>query len=1131
MKIEILNIYNLNSLCGNFRIDFTISPFNGSGIFAITGPTGAGKSTIFDAICLALYGRTPRLKNPEEIMSRHTGECYSELTFSINGIRYRSRWEQRRSRGKVGGKIQAPNMSLVKINNNKNETLLEEKKSNVQNRIPLITGLDYEQFTRSIMLAQGNFASFLKANSNERAELLEKMTGSEIYTHLSIEAFNRSKEKEEALQRLKEKSGDTEILSRDNRDEIESKLKSLNEKREIKLKHRRSLEEARTWREQDIVLTHRMDNFQFELEEAKNKQEESEQDQEEFRRLKTINENMSLYESWDYLQNESHRIQNETSQLKETKEILENSLVEQKKELESKKEKKIIVYGRAEKILKTVRSIEIKQELIKNLEKNKRNLIEELKGIEKSLSENNVKLTEWSKEILELQNNRKAVEKKIDNYKRFEMFSETLSLLKELDNRFRILTGKKVSDFKDFPEYLRLKKIEFTNLNKKISIIKDEKPGDINELERVKEILRTMGPLSKSYLEKKNDIRNLTEGKDIYVSELTAKTLESDKIKKHQDKFFSHKAEREFKLLVNEVKSHIHDGDICPVCSGVFHSKNNDFIEISSDETETLENKEEVLNTLIAQISVLKERIHDSESRIVILRSDLEKIMDEWDKASENLFPELRPDDRERAIEIYSQNEQKIFEFNNWQRELEHLKKEREDSSNLIERQEEANQIYDKMSSIIDPADISIKNSNYLEDIIQGLENYKTALKRQENLDSRILEKNHQIKIRTTPILDLTKNKAKIENSLKSLEIEIDDQLESLNELSEGNSTEFLEKKSKELQIQADVMLEQASSQLSEVENKLSEINGTVQYNLESYPRIIKDLEIKEKKFTGLLKAEALIIDDFQQQNLPQKLKELKNKIDQANEEKIRAEQSYHEAMEILNDHREKIPDALILKESENGIEAIDEQIDLISREIGTFEERIKRDNEMRAKLDILTEKIEKAQQENRKWSKLKSLIGSADGKLYRRFVQGLTLDKLIDLANIHLLKINDRYRLERSEGQELKIVIVDSWQADTIRAANTLSGGESFLVSLSLSLGLSELVGNKVVLDSLFLDEGFGTLDSDSLETVLSSLEALQAGGKLIGIISHVTAIRERIAVQIRVIKQSGGRSTIQIV
>ncbi|HID02670.1 MAG TPA: chromosome segregation protein SMC, partial [Desulfobacterales bacterium] len=171
---------------------------------------------------------------------------------------------------------------------------------------------------------------------------------------------------------------------------------------------------------------------------------------------------------------------------------------------------------------------------------------------------------------------------------------------------------------------------------------------------------------------------------------------------------------------------------------------------------------------------------------------------------------------------------------------------------------------------------------------------------------------------------------------------------------------------------------------------------------------------------------------------------------------------------------------------------------------------------------------IEAQRNECQRWEKLQGLIGSADGKKYRNFAQGLTFELMVSHANRQLEKMTDRYLLIRDKEQALALNVVDNYQAGEIRSTKNLSGGESFIVSLTLALGLSKMASRKVRVDSLFLDEGFGTLDEEALETALETLSGLQQDGKLIGIISHVSALKERISTQVSIVPLSGGKSTI---
>ncbi|NOQ51638.1 MAG: AAA family ATPase, partial [Desulfuromonadaceae bacterium] len=187
MRILQVRFKNLNSLAGEWKIDLTHPTFAADGIFAITGPTGAGKTTILDAICLALYGRTPRLnritKSGNEIMSRQTGECFAEATFETQAGRFRCHWSQHRARKKPDGELQAPKHEIADADSGQ---IFEAKLRGVAGQIETVTGMDFDRFTRSMLLAQGGFAAFLQAAPDERAPILEQITGTEIYSRISI---------------------------------------------------------------------------------------------------------------------------------------------------------------------------------------------------------------------------------------------------------------------------------------------------------------------------------------------------------------------------------------------------------------------------------------------------------------------------------------------------------------------------------------------------------------------------------------------------------------------------------------------------------------------------------------------------------------------------------------------------------------------------------------------------------------------------------------------------------------------------------------------------------------------------------------------------------------------------------
>jgi exonuclease SbcC len=255
----------------------------------------------------------------------------------------------------------------------------------------------------------------------------------------------------------------------------------------------------------------------------------------------------------------------------------------------------------------------------------------------------------------------------------------------------------------------------------------------------------------------------------------------------------------------------------------------------------------------------------------------------------------------------------------------------------------------------------------------------------------------------------------------------------------------------------------------------------------------------------------------------------MRMEMDALAEGRTKADGAYGEARRRRDELRNQARTESATDEISARLKRIEEAVNAASAELGQIQQKLEADEREQTRLREKQQDIDAAENEHANWQHLNGLIGSADGKKFRQFALGLTLDHLVRLANAHLSRLDGgRYLIKR--GKALNLRMVDSWEGDAERDAKTLSGGESFLVSLSLALGLSDLVSQSTSIDSFFLDEGFGTLDDGALNIALDAMESLQVSGKLIGVISHVQQVKERIPVQIRVVKGRRQDSWIEL-
>ncbi len=338
-----------------------------------------------------------------------------------------------------------------------------------------------------------------------------------------------------------------------------------------------------------------------------------------------------------------------------------------------------------------------------------------------------------------------------------------------------------------------------------------------------------------------------------------------------------------------------------------------------------------------------------------------------------------------------------------------------------------------------------------------------------------------------------------------------------------GLNNQLQQSKSFVEKLQNDAHQKQQILKVSEEKNK--DLSLQLQAIEEKYSKLNNELTktLAAEGIASIEKLEALFISGDEAQRISLLRQQIEQSISTTKGILKNTEEEYK--AEIEKNLTAESEEALAVIRTEQ-----EQLISMLNQQIGGLQQKLKDDEDLAQKHTEVAAQAEEQQKECSRWDKISQLIGSADGKKFSKFAQGLTLARLTELANRHLHKLSDRYQILKSAEKDLELQIVDAYQADVVRPMTTLSGGESFLVSLSLALGLSDLAGSKTQINSLFIDEGFGTLDAETLDVAISALENLQASGKMIGIISHVEALKERIGTQIEVSKKPGGYSKIKV-
>ena len=955
MRIHTIRLANLNALTGSWEIDLN-HPAYSDNIYALTGPTGAGKTTILDAISLALYGRTPRLarigKAGNEIMSRHSGTCHAEITFSTRTGRYRSHWSQHRARRKAGGELQNPKHELADAESGE---LLATGLKDVAAAIERLTGMDYQRFTRAMLLAQGDFAAFLRAAPDERAPLLEQITGTEIYSRISIAVHERLRDALEQQRQLATETAGITPLDAATHTALTQESAAL----------QKQLAALATRQQQTAAALARAQNIAELTAELARLDEQHTAHQAALARFAPERERLAAAQSAALLDADYARLDTLRRAQQQNSRALA-ALDEQAPALarthETANQALTAASARVHSEKQRLAAAQPRWQQTRAYDHTLRHQCEQLASLEQSAAAHTAAQTALA-----------AAEKHAAAAR---------------ENSARADVARKKTE---------------TAL-----------------------AAHLQGRLLREYrAEKDNILRELAYHQRIADLE--------------------------------QQRAHLHDGEPCPLCGATEHPYASELPAQPDDLTTRLE----TLDTYIKRAETLGEQHENAQRALASAR--------EKQQQTENTLALAAEKARNSAVHAEQ-----------------HAALQQTHAQTLAARQ--------ALLANRDPDAEETAQQHAIAEAEAAMEKARDTCQTAQTAAAANQQQRAQLHARLTAQ----------QQELQTAEQQFAAALGMCSEIAAPSPAGRSPQRGRD---------------------------GEGVDDVPCAPKI-STFSISDHPHSNTSSRAATTFPDetaWQAARLPAAAREALARqaaaLDQQTLTLHTRQQDRAARLATLTAQSADDPDTATLQARQEADEHTRQQH---QQTLAANQHRLAEHERASERLAAQQQAIAKQAAETRRWQNLHELIGAADGKKYRNYAQSLTFASVIAQANRQLVQLSDRYLLTADPARPLELNIIDNYQGGETRSAKNLSGGESFIVSLALALGLAQMSGENMQIDTLFLDEGFGTLDEETLDSALETLSQLRTHGKHIGIISHVAALTERIATRIQITPQNGGNSII---
>ncbi|MFM2318754.1 MAG: hypothetical protein RLZZ215_1375 [Pseudomonadota bacterium] len=1235
MKILAIRGKNLASLARPFEIEFTSEPLASTGIFAITGPTGAGKSTLLDALCLALYDDMPRLpregtrqqlpdvsgetiapRDPRTILRRGAGEGFAEVDFVGNdGGVYRAHWSVRRARMKAEGRLQASEMSLIHLKDG--QVIASTRKTEVLEAIVLRIGLSFEQFTRAVLLAQNEFASFLKAADDKRAELLQTLTGTDLFAELSRRAYQHAKEAEQSLGHLRTRLGSLAILSPEERQQQELASSQAQQQLQALETERLQLEQQLQWYRQASQLEQAYQQAKLSSDQAQAEEQAALERRQFLAQLEAVQVLSPVVEYRQRLQQEwtlsTAKLQ-DASQNHARAEQAQASAQTQWLNGQAQLATKQQAYAALQPDLLQVRQLDT---LIQALLPRHAAALASQQSAQAALQALQAEAKQQARQLEQVQQQQTKLQAWLVAHRHWQELAEHWphwqGLLQQaqassaqklaLDSQLTALTAELAQlatrlasaelAWQHQQQVCTQAEAHYQHAQQQAACYdltdlaqqRQQQEAELKQLQAAQQAWAALATTHQALLAEQAAWQQLQLAQQ--QSEQLGQQLQAKLCLVERDTERAEHAWRLAEAACADQATHwrvqLTAGDACPVCGALEHP----YAQQAPALDAVLARLQEDYRQQRAAAKQLAGRVqaeqvhqqHYQQQRLRLEQSLLQAkaanktALVKWQTYTDAGLSFASATELEQQLAIQQQALTRLYQTEQaahhayQQREIaqqaqyqaqqsakaaqeqyltkaNQLKLQQTQQQYLQQSQAEWTTRLDSYLTQLDSAFLDLdwqdawhtSASQFIERCTAEVHTWQAQQQIEQQLNQDYAEL-----VAAQTAFDFKLQQAQLnwntkQQDLAALTTELAAHQQERQGLLAGQSlVEFEESWQRELaqltqQVAAlQTKAEQArhaqirtTAHLGQLQAQIQQLKDQQQLNQQTLATELAHLDQQGFKLEASELEPLLAYQPSWLQSERQALQALHTRFSQA--QAILAERQAQQVQ-----HEQSRPEAASLALVQAAYASQQLNVQAAQRTAQTLLLSLTADQQRREQAQSLQAELEQLTQQARIWGQLNELIGSANGHKFRDVAQQYSLDVLLSYANRHLADLSKRYSLRRVQ-RSLALLVLDQDMGGEIRSVHSLSGGESFLVSLALALGLASLSSQRVKVESLFIDEGFGSLDTDSLRIAMDALDQLQAQGRKVGVISHVQEMTERIAVQIQVRRLSGGQSQLRV-